>query len=160
MASSRAGRVVILVLDALGPEFVDAARMPWLSRLADRGAIAPLGGVAELVASTGPNHATLLTGAALAGHGVLANRVFARDGTIDSDPRVRIPTVLDRASPVSSKLAFSTSARSPHGYTRPSVPRAAFSHSASLGSITRKPAPPFSLLSRSLCSRSGVLVDV
>jgi predicted AlkP superfamily pyrophosphatase or phosphodiesterase len=109
MASSRAGRVVILVLDALGPEFVDAARMPWLSRLAERGAIAALGGIAELVASTGPNHATLLTGASLAAHGVLANRVFAPDGGIDADPRVRIPTLLDRAKAAGRRTAIAAS---------------------------------------------------
>src|SRR5215470_2393801 len=107
--TSRAGRVVILVLDALGPEFVDADRMPWLSRLAERGAMAPLGGVAELVASTGPNHATLLTGAPLAGHGVLANRVFAPDGGIDADPRVRIPTLLDRAKAAGRRTAIAAS---------------------------------------------------
>jgi len=106
MGSLHTGRVVILVLDALGPEFVDAGRMPWLSRLADRGAVAPLGGVAELVASTGPCHATLLTGVALAGHGVLANRVFAPDGGIDADPRVKIPTLLDRAKGVGRRTAI------------------------------------------------------
>src|SRR5215831_16213998 len=109
MTSSRAGRVVILVLDALGPEFVDAVRMPWLSRLAERGAIAPLGGIAELVASTGPNHATLLTGVALAGHGVLANRVFAPDVTIDADPRVKVPTLLDRAKAAGRRTAIAMS---------------------------------------------------
>jgi len=109
MASSRSGRVVILVLDALGPEFVDPGRMPWLSRVADRGAIAPLGGVAELVASTGPNHATLLTGAALAVHGVLANRVFAPDGGIDADPRVKVPTLLDRAKAAGRRTAIAAS---------------------------------------------------
>lgn len=97
MDSFHTGRVVILVLDALGPEFVDAGSMPWLSRLADRGAAARLGGVAELVASTGPCHATLLTGLPLARHGVLANRVFGADGGIDADPRVKVPTLLDRA---------------------------------------------------------------
>jgi len=109
MASSRAGRVVILVLDALGPEFVDADRMPWLSRLADRGAIAPVGGVAELVASTGPNHATLLTGAALARHGVLANRVFVPGGGVDADPRVKMPTLLDRARAAGRRTAIAAS---------------------------------------------------
>ncbi len=109
MASSRTGRVVILVLDALGPEFVDPGRMPWLSRLADRGAVAPLGGLAELVASTGPCHATLLTGVALAGHGVLANRVFTPDGGIDADPRVKIPTLLDRAKAAGRRTAIAAS---------------------------------------------------
>src|SRR5690242_5781553 len=93
MTSFRAGRAVILVLDALGPEAV--AGMPQLVRLAERGAMAPLGGLAELVASTGPGHATLLTGQSLASHGVLANRIFDEDGAVDRDPRVRVPTLMD-----------------------------------------------------------------
>ena len=97
MGGTGAARAVLLVLDALGPEFVEPGGMPWLARIADRGAMAPLGGLAELVASTGPCHATLLTGAPLGAHGVLANRVFAPDGTVDSDPRVALPTILDRA---------------------------------------------------------------
>lgn len=109
MSSLRTGRVVILVLDALGPEFVDAGRMPWLSRLADRGAAARVGGVAELVASTGPCHATLLTGVSLARHGVLANRVFGPDGTIDADPRVKVPTLLDRAKAAGRRTAIAAS---------------------------------------------------
>ena len=71
--------------------------------------MAPLGGIAELVASTGPNHATLLTGAPLAGHGVLANRVFAPDGGIDADPRVRIPTLLDRAKAAGRRTVIAAS---------------------------------------------------
>ena len=109
MAFLPAGRVVILVLDALGPEFVRPERMPWLWRLAERGAMAPLGGLAELVASTGPCHSTLLTGAPLAGHGVLANRVFAADGGVDRDPRVRVPTVLDRAKAAGRRTAVASS---------------------------------------------------
>jgi predicted AlkP superfamily pyrophosphatase or phosphodiesterase len=111
MISPRTGRVVILVLDALGPEFVDAARMPRLSRLAQGGAVASLGGLAELVASTGPCHATLLTGLPLAGHGVLANRVFGPNGAVDPDPRVKVPTLLDRAK--ASGLATAIAASDP-----------------------------------------------
>src|SRR5262249_6537770 len=109
MPAPQNGRVVILVLDALGPEFVDAGRMPWLARLADRGAAAPLGGLAELVASTGPCHATLLTGVPLACHGVLANRVFMPDGRIDADRRVKIPTMLDRARAAGRRTAIAAS---------------------------------------------------
>src|SRR5215470_13998875 len=109
MAAPHKGRVIILVLDALGPEFVDVGRMPWLSRLAERGTAAPLGGLAELVASTGPCHATLLTGAALADHGVLANRIFAANGGIDCDPRVKIPTLLDRAKAAGRRTAIAAS---------------------------------------------------
>lgn len=109
MAKPRKSRVVILVLDALGPEFVVPSRMPRLARLAERGAMAPTGGLAELVASTGPCHATLLTGAPLAEHRVLANRVFAADGGIDRDPRVRVPTVLDRAKAAGLRTAVASS---------------------------------------------------
>lgn len=100
---------MIVVLDALGPEFVNASRMPWLSRLADRGAAAPTGGLAELVASTGPCHATLLTGLPLAAHGVLTNRVFGPDGAVDPDPRVKVPTLLDRAKGAGLRTAIATS---------------------------------------------------
>jgi len=109
MTSIRKGRAVILVLDALGPEFVEAGRMPWLARLADRGAMAPLGGLAELVASTGPCHATLLTGLPLALHRVLANRTFDADGGIDADPRVRVPTLMDRAKAAGRRVAIAAS---------------------------------------------------
>jgi predicted AlkP superfamily pyrophosphatase or phosphodiesterase len=104
MTSFRAGRAVILVLDALGPEAV--ASMAQLVRLAERGAMAPLGGLAELVASTGPGHATLLTGQSLAGHGVLANRIFDADGAVDRDPRVRVPTLMDRAGAAGRRVAM------------------------------------------------------
>src|SRR5262249_23493986 len=107
MTSFRNGRAVILVLDALGPEFVGT--MPELARLAARGAIAPQGGLAELVASTGPCHATLPTGLPLAGHGVLANRIFGPDGAIDADPRVRAPTVIDRARAAGRRVAIAAS---------------------------------------------------
>ena len=109
MPSPHKARVVILVLDALGPEFVDSERMPWLSRLAERGAAAPHGGLAELVASTGPCHATLLTGLPLGSHGVLANRVFGSDGAVDPDPRVCVPTLLDRAKVAGLRTAIATS---------------------------------------------------
>src|SRR5262249_21045741 len=109
MGAARKARVVILVLDALGPEFVVPSRMPHLTRLAERGAMAPTGGLAELVASTGPCHATLLTGASLSGHGVLANRIFTVDGGIDRDPRVRVPTLLDRAKRAGLRTAAASS---------------------------------------------------
>jgi predicted AlkP superfamily pyrophosphatase or phosphodiesterase len=92
-----AGRFVLVVLDGLGPEFVSRELTPRLMALAESGGMALAGGLAELVASTGPGHATLLTGASLVEHGVLANRVFGADGAIDRDPRVRVATILKRA---------------------------------------------------------------
>lgn len=97
MSVPRRGRVVLLVLDGVGPEIVVPDITPTLWRLAETGGIAPVGGLAELVASTGPNHATLLTGAPLAVHGVLANRVFDEQGRTVNDPQVQVPTILTRA---------------------------------------------------------------
>jgi predicted AlkP superfamily pyrophosphatase or phosphodiesterase len=54
VASVRRGRVVMLVLDGLGPEFVMGERTPNLIALARRGGIAPAGGVSDLLASTHP----------------------------------------------------------------------------------------------------------
>jgi Type I phosphodiesterase / nucleotide pyrophosphatase len=97
VAESTRGRVVILVLDALGPEFVSSERTPNLVRLARAGGIAPAGGLADLVASTGPGHAALLTGEPSTVHGVLANRIVDEQGQPVTDVRVRVPTILRRA---------------------------------------------------------------
>src|SRR4051812_35023410 len=99
------GRVVMLVLDALGPEFVTSERMPNLVALAGRGGIAPSGGVSDLVSSTGPGHATLLTGELATVHGVLANRVFAADGQVNESPRVSVPTLIARARQAGASTA-------------------------------------------------------
>ena len=91
------GRVVILVLDGFGPEFVRPDLTPTMVRLASSGTLAPVGGLADLVASTGPGHATLLTGTRGTVHGVLANRVLDADGVPTSAVSVSVPTIVDRA---------------------------------------------------------------
>src|SRR5437588_2660433 len=69
------GRVVILVLDGFPPHCVSPDVTPTLLRLAEDGALAPEGGITDLVASTAPGHAALLTGTNHTRHGVLANRM-------------------------------------------------------------------------------------
>jgi hypothetical protein len=59
--------------------------------------MAPGGGLADLIASTGPGHATLLTGERPAVHGVLANRLYDQDGNIRLDVRASVPSILDLA---------------------------------------------------------------
>src|SRR5262249_32710289 len=75
-------RAVVVVLDAVGPEFVREAEMPGLARLARTGGCALAGGLAGSVASPAPGHASLLTGAPENVHGVLANRLWRPDGEV------------------------------------------------------------------------------
>ena len=96
MAANLKARVVMIVLDALGPEFISAQRTPAIVRLAQSGAIAPAGGLADLVASTGPGHATFLTGEPSTVHGVLANRLFDAQLEPTEDVVVRVPTIMRR----------------------------------------------------------------
>jgi predicted AlkP superfamily pyrophosphatase or phosphodiesterase len=97
MPASSNDKVILLVLDAFGPELVDAERTPTICRLGREGAMAIAGGIADLVASTAPGHAALLTGVTSVHHGVHANRVFDAQGSVLEDVRVRVPTILERA---------------------------------------------------------------
>jgi hypothetical protein len=106
MSSDRAGRVIIVVLDGFGPEFVSPERTPGILRVAQSGAIAPAGGLADLVASTGPGHATLLTGVPSPVHGVLANRLFDEDSMPTEDVSVRVPTIIHRAKTAGRSTAI------------------------------------------------------
>ena len=90
-------RIILLVLDGCGPEYAMAEEMPALRELAATGGLAPGGGLADLIASTGPGHATLLTGERPAVHGVLANRLYDEDGGIRLDVRAMVPSILDLA---------------------------------------------------------------
>lgn len=109
MASMSRGRVVLLVLDGLGPEFVSSERTPNLIAVAHRGGIAPAGGVSDLLASTHPAHATLLTGELGPVHGVMASRVFAADGEVVARPQVKAPTLLARARATGASTAVLSS---------------------------------------------------
>src|SRR5262249_33575471 len=95
--SGRRGRVVALVLDGCGPECARPGLTPNLLRLAESGGMAPAGGLADLVASTGPGHASLLTGVRSTVHGVLANRILDERGLPTEAVSVAVPTVIDRA---------------------------------------------------------------
>jgi len=72
-------RVVFVVIDALPLDLVGAEHTPHLARLADQGGSNPAGGQAVLSTATYPNHASFVTGAVPAEHGILVNRVW--DGT-------------------------------------------------------------------------------
>ena len=109
MARNQAVRVVIIVLDAFGPEFVSSDRTPAIARLAKTGAIAPAGGLADLVASTGPGHATLLTGVRSTVHGVFANRLFDAHGEPTERVAVQVPTIIRRAKNASRSTAVAVS---------------------------------------------------
>src|SRR5690348_9541164 len=90
-------RVILLVLDGCGPEFALTPEMPAVAELAASGGMAPGGGIADLIASTAPSHATLLTGERPAVHGVLANRLDDAEDGIGLDVRSRISSILDLA---------------------------------------------------------------
>ena len=99
----------MIVLDGFGPEFVSPDSTPAIDRLAKSHFIAPAGGLADLVASTGPGHATLLTGAPSTVHGVIANRVFDPEGNPTGDVSVRVPTILRRAKNAGRSTAIAVS---------------------------------------------------
>jgi hypothetical protein len=109
MNSDPTGRVAIIVLDGFGPEFVSPERTPGILRAAQSGAIAPAGGLADLVASTGPGHATLLTGVPSPVHGVLANRLFDGRGFPTEDVSVRVPTIIHWAKAAGRSTAIAVS---------------------------------------------------
>jgi predicted AlkP superfamily pyrophosphatase or phosphodiesterase len=67
-------RVLLLVLDGLPARYVGQGRMPALDALARAGGRAGAGR-SVLTSSTYPNHATFVTGAAPAVHGLVANHV-------------------------------------------------------------------------------------
>lgn len=109
MSSNPAARVVMIVLDAFGPEFVSPDRTPAIMRLAESGAIAPAGGLADMVASTGPGHATFLTGVPSTVHGVLANRLFDARFMPTEDVVVRVPTIIRRTKKAGRSTAIAVS---------------------------------------------------
>lgn len=71
-------RVVFLVLDAMPPRHVDVVTTPVLAALGAEGASAV--GRAVMLSSTYPNHASFLTGAAPATHGLIGNWVLTPRG--------------------------------------------------------------------------------
>ena len=105
----RGTRVILLVLDGCGPEFALTEEMPAVAELAATGGMAPGGGLADLIASTGPGHATLLTGERPAVHGVLANRLYDEDGGVSFDVRARVSSILDLAHSAGRLVRAATS---------------------------------------------------
>ncbi len=90
-------RVAFVILDAFPFRGVDEKQTPSLARLREQGGWAREGGRAELSASTYPNHATFVTGAAPIDHGVLTSMVLV-DGGFQSAQEVgpRGPTLFTR----------------------------------------------------------------
>lgn len=76
VAAEHPAAVVLAILDAFPFEQVGAALSPNLWSLAAEGGRAALGGIAELVAATYPNHATFVTGARPEAHGILTNNAL------------------------------------------------------------------------------------
>lgn len=109
LPSLTATRVILLVLDGCGPEFALTPEMPAIAELAASGGMAPGGGTADLIASTAPSHATLLTGERPAVHGVLANRLDDAEDGIGLDVRSRISSILDLAHSVGRSVRAATS---------------------------------------------------
>jgi predicted AlkP superfamily pyrophosphatase or phosphodiesterase len=109
MAPNKTVRVVLVVLDAFGPEFVSPDLTPAIVRLAKSGGIAPAGGLADMVASTGPGHATLLTGVPSTIHGVLANRLFDAQSNPTENVTVQVPTIIRRAKNAGHSTAIAVS---------------------------------------------------
>jgi hypothetical protein len=90
-------RVILLCIDGFPARHVGPAVTPSLVGLAASGGWAPAGGVAELPASTYPNHATLVTGARPREHGVFPG-LDANAGVVPASARrVHVPTVLQTA---------------------------------------------------------------
>ncbi len=86
-------KVVLVVIDAFGPEYMDGEQTPAMAALAAAGGHAPAGGLSDLISSTGPGHATLLTGTRPVVHGLLANRLFGPDGEIRRGVRAQVPSI-------------------------------------------------------------------
>jgi arylsulfatase A-like enzyme len=75
-------KLLLLVLDGMPVRHVGLRATPELYRLAADGAWTPHGGRAVMTAATYPNHATFVTGALPATHGLLANLVPTDTGVV------------------------------------------------------------------------------
>ncbi|MFM9107455.1 MAG: alkaline phosphatase family protein, partial [Chloroflexota bacterium] len=92
-------RVVLISLDAFNPGMVSRERTPRLWALGQEGGMARGGAAGPLPSATYVCHATMLTGASPARHGVTSNAAVAgRPGAVPGwagERQVRLPTVLD-----------------------------------------------------------------
>ena len=89
-------RVLFLVLDGVSPRHVDDGVMPVLTSLARAGGWCPEGGIGVMPTSTYPNHATFVTGAAPADHGIVANEIPTPAGPVPACERgPSSPTIFD-----------------------------------------------------------------
>jgi Type I phosphodiesterase / nucleotide pyrophosphatase len=92
-----AARLVLLVLDGFSPRHLTPTIAPNLVRAGEDGARPAGGGRAVLTAATYPNHASLVTGAEPAVHGIFANDTFTAAGIRPAQEVGAGPTLLDAA---------------------------------------------------------------
>jgi hypothetical protein len=92
-----AARLILLVLDGFSPRHLTPAIAPNLVRAGEDGVRPPGGGRAVLTAATYPNHASLVTGAEPASHGIFANNTFTAAGIRPAQDVGAGPTLLDAA---------------------------------------------------------------
>jgi hypothetical protein len=96
-SDTRPGRVVFAILDAFPHTMLDADTAPNLHALARDGGHAPHGGRAVLSASTYPNHASFVTGAAPSAHGIYTSRVLVEDAFVPAqEVGPQAPTLFER----------------------------------------------------------------
>lgn len=88
-------RVALISLDAVNPGDVRPETAPCMWALAREGGFAPHGAAGELPSATYVCHATMLTGASPARHGVTSNEVSGGGPAWAGAPAVRIPSLLD-----------------------------------------------------------------
>jgi len=90
-------RVVFAILDAFPHHVVSWDRTPVLATLAEEGARSRTGGRAVLTASTYPNHASFVTGAAPEQHGIVTSRALTGERTLRPAQEVgpTAPTLFD-----------------------------------------------------------------
>ena len=88
--------IVFAVLDAFPHQRLEPADLPTLASLASEGGQAATGGRAVLSASTYPNHASFVTGAAPARHGILTSKAL-HEGAFRPAQEVgpAVPTLFD-----------------------------------------------------------------
>ena len=106
---------MLAILDAFPHDLVDEELTPVLWSLAGEGGWARHGGRAVLAASTYPNHATFVTGALPAEHGILTNKVWM-DGQLlpaggsgaarvdETEQRVPLAQVVEQLPPVAVQV--------------------------------------------------------
>jgi hypothetical protein len=100
-----AARLVLLVLDGFSPRHLTPAIAPNLVRAGEDGARPAGGGRAVLTAATYPNHASLVTGAEPAVHGIFANDTFTAAGIRPAQEVGAGPTLLDTAGAMGLRTA-------------------------------------------------------